>query len=128
LRDNDRVAMSILAVSLVPGVLSQFLPSVVEMDEIGRDPVKRRLVRRQYVIAGVPALVMSAAASWIARSVIPFAGALAMLTVSVYEYERAMRPTAEPPRSQAVPSAAPAPARSSGRGQRAGRVQFPVPA
>ena len=125
---DDLIAVSVLAMATVPGVLSTFEPSPFTMQTFAYDPELRKLIRREYFVGGGVALAIAGAAARLAHSWIPFLGAVGVLGVTIWEYERALRRgrTSGKDMTKPVHQAGPADpdTRGTGRGSRAGRYTF----
>src|SRR3990172_2533366 len=80
----------LLALAEVPQVMSAFLPSPFTAATFGGTE-KARWLRRGEVIGSVVALSIAAAVSLVARRREPFIGAILVLGVFLWEYEKAMR-------------------------------------
>lgn len=86
-----------LGLAEVPQIMSAFLPSPTTAYMGGADPVRVAWLRRGEVIGSGVAIGIAAGVTLIAykdiggQAVWIFAGALAVLAVFLYEYERAIR-------------------------------------
>lgn len=87
----EDAALTLLALAEVPQVMSAFMPSLFTMATFSDDPEKVRYLRRGEVVGGAVSLGIAVAIGILARSVWPIAGAVAVLGIILYEYERAIR-------------------------------------
>jgi len=86
----EQAGLFLLALAEVPQVMSAFLPSPFTAATF-RGTEQARWLRRGEVVGSAVALAIAAAVSLVARRKEPFLGAVLVLGVFLWEYERAMR-------------------------------------
>lgn len=86
----EQAGLFLLALAEVPQVMSAFLPSPFTAATFGGTE-QARYLRRGEVIGSVVALSIAAAVSIVSKRKEPMIGAVIVLGVFLWEYERAMR-------------------------------------
>lgn len=89
--NSEFIALSLLAVCSVPQFFSGVVPSLVDVGNKENDEKEVYWIRRGELLATIFSLGVGMAGSILARSPIPFIGALLMVAIMLYIYEDAIR-------------------------------------
>jgi hypothetical protein len=88
---EQEAALTLLALAEVPQVMSAFLPSPTTAYQGGAHPKRVEWLRRGEIVGSAVALAIAVAIWRLTGSAFPMIGAVIVLAIFLYEYERAIR-------------------------------------